>query len=339
MSPLRLLPFFMMCLICNSTLAQSYSSSERYRIMFYNLENLFDTHDDQLTQDDEFTPNGERSWTWYRYEKKLNNIAKVILALGEWDPPAIVGLCEVENFQVLLDLLTRTPLEAIGYQIIHENSRDERGIDVAMLYRPDLVSKIKHEMIGLPDSNDQHSRDILYVQMLMDNDTLHIFVNHWPSRFGGKEQTETKRIGMSKILRNAVDILVEENSRSKIILMGDFNDEPSDISLRSVLEAEPVDSSIERHSLYNLSFQDYKMGRGTLVFKNINNTWFMFDQIIVSGTLLGKSGVAIKDQKNEIFGPDWLMRKERPYRTYQGPIYLGGYSDHLPIFIDLCNYN
>ena len=175
--------------------------------MFYNLENLFDTFDDPVTNDDEFTPENEKSWTHYRYQQKLNNLAKVKIALGQWSPPVIIGLCEIENLQVLLDLTTKTPLTELGYQIIHENSNDERGIDVAIIYRHEFIEKISHQSLNVQHESERKARDILLAEMVFDeNDTQYTFINHWPSRYGGKERTEHKRIKTANTVKFPVKI-------------------------------------------------------------------------------------------------------------------------------------
>jgi endonuclease/exonuclease/phosphatase family metal-dependent hydrolase len=308
----------------------------QFRIMFYNLENLFDTYNDPMSNDDEFTPDGDKNWNQYRYQKKLNNLAKVIIALGEWTPPTMIGLCEVENFQVLLDLTTKTPLASLGYQIIHENSNDERGIDVAILFRPVAVQRLSHTSLVVKNDNTWQTRDILLAKMVLaQGDTLNVFVNHWPSRFGGRDNSEFKRIATAETLRYHVDSLQRTNKNSKILIMGDFNDEPNDESINKVLAAKKIKRDIEPKSIYNLSYLDFQEGKGTIVYKEINSTWFMFDQILVTGSLLKGNGIHIEDPKSQIFNPSWLLKDDKPFRTFQGPIYLGGYSDHLPIFIDL----
>ena len=305
------------------------------RVVFYNVENLFDTFDDPAINDDEFTPDGEKRWSYYRYKEKLNNIAKTIIAVGGWEPPAVVGLCEVENFQVLLDLITKTPLEKFGYQIIHENSTDRRGIDNALLYRPEKLDKVSHQFIRVTADSNLFTRDILHAQFAFLTDTIHFFVNHWPSRFGGKEFSEGKRILVAHTLRSNIDSLVTINSNVKILIMGDFNDEPGDNSLAKILKALPSPNEFRHDQLYNLSYADYRSGKGTLVYKEIDYTWFLFDQMIASGALLEGNGLLTLGLKNHIFMTSWLLKNDKPSRTYQGPIYRGGFSDHLPIFIDL----
>ncbi len=305
------------------------------RIMFYNIENLFDTFDDPAINDDEFTASGEKGWSYYRYKEKLNHIAKTIIAVGGWEAPALIGLCEIENFQVLMDLSTKTPLKKYGYQIVHENSNDRRGIDVAILFRPDKLLKIAHKSIKIID-NTFVTRDILYTSFsYQQKDTIHFYVNHWPSRYGGKSFSESKRITVASVLKSNTDSISRVYRNPKILIMGDFNDVPSDESLSSVLDAKPIKSSIIPRQLYNLSFYDFKLGKGTLVYKEIDHTWFLFDQIIVSGVLIEGKGLLTKGKKSIIFQADWLLKNGRPFRTYQGPIYKGGFSDHLPIYIDL----
>jgi len=327
--------------------AQTASSNSEYspeprgdngiRIMFYNVENLFDTFDDPAINDDEFTPKGEKNWNYYRYKEKLNKIAKIIIAVGGWEPPAFIGLCEIENFQVLMDLTTETPLKKYGYQIVHQNSDDRRGIDVAILYLPEKLVKIHHKSMKIEDDTFV-TRDILYASFSIEQkDTIHFFVNHWPSRYGGKEFSAKKRVKVASVLKSKADSLFRSNENPKIVIMGDFNDEPSDQSLANTLQAIPVTSTIKPELLYNLTFQDYHSGKGTLVYKELDHTWFLFDQMIVSGAIIEGQGMLTKGMKNTIFNPDWLLKNGRPNRTYQGPIYRGGFIDHLPIFLDLYN--
>ena len=321
----------------NSSSAQLESRGEDgLRIMLYNVENLFDTFDDPAINDDEFTPKGDKNWTYYRYRDKLNKIAKTIIAVGRWEPPDVVGLCEVENFQVLLDLTTETPLKNFGYQIVHENSKDSRGIDNALVYLPDKLNKIEHRAINVNLDKGNSTRDILYASFsFQDKDTIHFYVNHWPSRYGGKSFSEDKRMAAANSLKLSIDSLHNLNPKNKVFIMGDFNDEPDDKSLIEVLNVKSNTDLIDNNLIYNLSYPDYKAGKGTLVFKEIDHTWFLFDQIIVSGSLIAGRGLQIKRMKSSIFSTNWLLKDGRPYRTYQGPIYRKGFSDHLPIFIDL----
>ena len=307
------------------------------KVMFYNVENLFDTFDDPAVNDDEFTPQSEKKWSYYRYSEKLNHIAKVIIAAGGWQPPDIVGLCEIENYGVLIDLTTKTPLKKYEYRIIHQDSPDARGIDVALLYRPEKLMEIRHIFMPVRSRGSHSTRDILYAVLSSQHrDTLHLFVNHWPSRVGGKAFSEGARINAAEVLKSAVDSLFSSNIKSKVVIMGDFNDEPADISIAAHLGAERVQDDISYGKLYNLSYDDFKKGKGTLVHKTIDNTWYLFDQFIVSGALINDSSLHVKGTKSNIFKPPWLLKDDKPFRTYRGPIYSAGFSDHLPIFIDLC---
>lgn len=305
-----------------------------YRVVFYNTENLFDIYDDPATNDDEFTPEGAKKWTHYRYHEKLNNLAKTLLAMGGWEPPAVVGLCEVENYQVLLDLINETPLKNRGYRIILEEGKDPRGIDVALLYRPDIVNILSHKSIQLYLA-DFKSRDILYTKALFaSGDTLDLFVNHWPSRYGGEQQTAYKRKIAARTLRLSIDSLLQKNMHANVLAMGDFNDEPEDASLSEFFDKK---ENYNQSPMFNLSEKRLSRQAGTIVHKNVINTWYLFDQMLASKALInGVSGLMVADKKCHIFHESWLLKNDRPYRTYQGPIYIGGFSDHLPIFIDLC---
>ena len=188
------------------------------RVMFYNVENLFDTFDDPAINDDEFTPIGDKNWTYYRYRDKLNKTAKTIIAVGGWEPPDVIGLCEVENFQVLLDLTTETPLKKFGYQIVHENSKDSRGIDNALLSLPGKLNKIEHRAINVNLDKGKSTRDILYASFsFQEKDTTHFYVNHWPSRFGGKAFSEDKRIAAANSLKLSIDSLQKLNPENKVL--------------------------------------------------------------------------------------------------------------------------
>ncbi len=306
-----------------------------YRFMFYNTENLFDIFDDPAIDDDEYTPEGELHWSFTRYRKKLNNIARVITSVGGWEYPDVIGLCEVENFQTLMDLTTQTPMKNAGYRIIHENSPDQRGIDVAMLYKPERMTLLSQKLLPVGDGTSWTSRDILLCMFGVRQDTLSVIVCHWPSRSGGAASSAPRRDIAAKILRNAVDSLQRTYNEPKILIMGDFNDEPTDNSLSSILKAKKYGDNPAANGLFNLSYNDLVAGRGTLVHTEINKTWYAFDQIIVAGALLGNNKLSVKPPKTLIFSQDWLIQNGRPFRTYQGPRYLGGFSDHLPVFLDM----
>jgi predicted extracellular nuclease len=227
-----------------------------YRIMFYNCENLYDTYDDSLKADEEFLPDGMKYWTWTRYQKKLANISKVITGIGGWDPPEIIGLCEIENRYVLDGLTKESAIQKHNYQIIQKESPDSRGIDVAFLYLKDKFTPISYKAIPVifPDAPERKTRDILYVCGYTNKkDTLHIFVNHWPSRWGGELESEDKRIVAALTLRSYVDSIFDTNSKANILIMGDLNDFPENISVHNELRAKTEYDNIKSNELYNLS--------------------------------------------------------------------------------------
>jgi predicted extracellular nuclease len=311
---------------------------KRMRVGFYNVENLFDPYDDPDTRDDWFTPEGEYRHTEYRYKAKLRSLAKVITALGGWEPIEVLGLCEVENLYVLEGLTNETMLKGFGYKIIHKDSPDSRGIDVAMLYRPEKFTPlhIDFKRVTFPHAPERTTRDILYVKGLTVNkDTLHIVVNHWPSRYGGQLASEPGRFHTASMVRALTDSLFSLNANANIIITGDFNDHPDDKSIMKFLEARPDTVGYGHPELINLMHKMmYKTGTHAF-----GGKWGILDMFIVSTGLL-KGMNKTKVIRAQVFDMPWLIQDgaggtTRPWRTYQGPSYLGGFSDHLPIILDL----
>jgi predicted extracellular nuclease len=311
-----------------------------FRIAFYNVENLFDTIDDPHTNDNDFLPGAKIPWTPDRYETKLNHLAEVIKGLSDQGPVAIMGLAEVENSAVLDDLVNSPAIIPYHLQVIHRESPDERGIDNALIYDGMRFEPIKVTSIPVkldPEDNDK-TRDILYVKGInpgAKSDTLHIFVNHWPSRSGGQAESEPKRVITAETLKRVTDSVINNNPKALVVIMGDLNDEPSDKSLAALKAGAPVDSP-EPATLYNLMYPLFKQGKGTLYY----NDWDMFDQVIVNGYLLSKQkGLVLSQKEGNIYSPQWLLFTNdkgvsRPNRT-AGNSYYGGYSDHLPVYVDL----
>jgi endonuclease/exonuclease/phosphatase family metal-dependent hydrolase len=339
--------FILLLVLCaNLALSQVTTNQDpltrnQFRIAFYNVENLFDTIDDPNINDADFLPGARIPWTSERYEVKLSHIADVIKALSDPKPLAVMGLCEVENKVVIEDLLKSPVLLPFRYRVIHRESPDERGIDNAMIYDADQFTPVAVYSIPvrLDETNSDRTRDILYVKGVSPKaktDTLHIFVNHWPSRSGGQEISEPKRIKAAETLLALTDSLFSRNPKSLIIAMGDFNDEPSNKSLSEILKVAPPTERPVQNGLYNLMYPLYKQGKGTLWYKD----WDLFDQVIVSGYLMAKErGICFRGTEGNIFDADWLMYKSgdgasRPNRT-AAKDYYGGYSDHLPVYIDL----
>lgn len=321
-------------------ISDAYQSGHELRFMFYNTENLFDTFDDSTTLDNDFLPEGNYHWTKNRYTSKINKVYKVIAGVGGWTPPDIIGLCEIENRYVLEQLTKNTPLLKHNYKIVHKNSPDRRGIDVGLLYNLKTISPIKEEFINVNDfENSQFlTRDILYFKCLAQKDTLHFFINHWPSRWGGQFQSEPKRLLAAKTLRLKVDSIFIINPASKIIVSGDFNDTPSDKSLTEILNAKTNFDPTKTSDLYNLSFSYCNNQCGTHKYRE---GWACLDQIIVSGGLLMENNMYTTPSSAHVFAQPFLLEDDtkyngqKPFRTYIGMRYNGGFSDHLPVYLDL----
>lgn len=308
-------------------------------VVFYNVENLFDTIEDPEIWDDEFLPDSAKKWTQERYDKKLVDLAKVLTEISEDGLPEVIGVCEVENRQVVEDLFHTDSLGNRKFKVIHEQSPDFRGIDVALAYDSEILTELYHEKISVSFSfePEKKTRDILYAKMLSCGDTLHFFVNHWPSRRGGQEASEPKRLKAATVLRTKIDSILLRNPNAKIVSMGDFNDYPNNTSMTEVMNCEPG----ANHQLTNLTHRFHEGGLGTY---NYKGEWGMLDQFIVSdGLLYSKEGCAASDSSVAIFKEDWMLYfpkegEPTPRRTYGGPNYYGGYSDHLPIRMTLyCN--
>ena len=306
------------------------------RLMFYNVENFFDIYNDSLTDDDEFLPEGVMRWNYKRYTNKLNALYKTIVAAGEWEPPSILGFCEIEKRKILEDLIYGTYLSKFRYSIIHEESPDRRGIDVCLIYRKEKIKVISYKY-WIPSNSEQRdctSRSVLYTKFLIGTDTMHLIVNHWPSRRGGVLEGESKRLLIASMIREKVDSIVDKSKEDKIIVLGDFNCTPQDEVIKSL-----ICTSDSEKTLINLSDGFEKTSEGTYRYMG---TWEMIDQVIVNRNLLQcKNGIYTSQKLLTIFKPDFLMHKDSkypgysPYSTYHGYKYQGGYSDHLPILIDL----
>ncbi|MGA1978591.1 MAG: endonuclease/exonuclease/phosphatase family protein [Bacteroidales bacterium] len=311
-------------------------TSHSVRLMFYNVENLFDIYNDSLTDDDEFLPGSPRRWNSERYYNKINAVYKTIIAAGEFSPPALVGLCEIENRKVIRDLVYGTGLAKYDYDIIHEESPDPRGIDVCLIYRRDIITVFEYKYL-IPDDltlNKFRSRTVLYAKCGIFGDTIHFFLNHWPSRRGGVLAGDYLRSAIAEMIKRKSDsIAVESVNPPYIIIAGDFNSSPADHAIEKLTSG--YESGI---SMINLSsfLPDYS---GTYKYMG---TWEMIDQIIVSDAVTdSRKGLCRKKGSMMIFNPDFLLKADpkypgyRPYSTYLGYRYQGGFSDHLPVLLDL----
>lgn len=309
---------------------------------FYNIENLFDTIDSPDTRDTEFTPGGSAAWTGERYTKKLTDLAGVIYSIGtdiNPDGVAILGLSEMENRDVLEDLVKEPLLSERNYQVIHFDSPDERGVDVGMIYQPKYFEPVseKSYYLGIEGMDDFKTRDQLVVSGILGNETIHLIVNHWPSRRGGEKRSQPLRMAAAKLNRHIIDSLLSKDKNAKIIVMGDLNDNPTDKSVKTCLRSSGNSEHLRNGELFNPMVGLYKKGIGSNAWRD---TWSLFDQILVSPGLTGSDLSSLKLFKTLVFNKKSMAQKEGrykgyPYRTYAGGVYLGGYSDHFPVYIYL----
>jgi len=313
-----------------------------FRVMFYNVENFFDTIDDPEKNDNDFLPEGAMRWTIGRYQNKLNNVAKVLTSAGEWDTPALVGLCEVENDKVMKDLTQYSPLRKMNYRYIITSSPDPRGINTALLYQRDKFKYLNHKTysIQFPHNRWKQTRDILHVTgQVSVRDTLDVFICHFPSRTSGEKESEPDRLYVATVLKTKSDSLMQIRKNACILIMGDFNDEPSNRSMSQILKAQPISNSVIDKNLYNL-FSHFEKRNNTGSYK-YQNQWNIIDQIIVSGSLIsGNLSIRVLPNTANIFYRDFMLTEDktnggkRPKKTYHGRKHEGGYSDHLPVLVD-----
>ncbi|MEZ4855419.1 MAG: endonuclease [Gelidibacter sp.] len=306
-----------------------------HTIAFYNIENLFDVNDDPLTNDNDFLPSSAKHWDKKRYERKLYKSGLVISKIG-FDalqkPPTIIGLAEIENDAVLENLIQTSELKPYNYGFVHYDSSDERGIDVALLYNKDDFTLEHSETFEVLIKDDfdvrDYTRDILLVSGVLEGEKLHFIVNHWPSRHEGSDVTAFKRkIAANKVIEIITKIRLE-NTDAKIIVMGDFNDNPNDESVKHLKNMA---------SLYNPMETLWSNDRGSV---NFNFKWIQFDQILFTTNFFEPNPKEFAFHKADIFDDAFLTQykgkyKGQPFRTYVGKKYKGGFSDHFPVYIQL----
>lgn len=338
-SPVRIAVLF--CLLIVASTGRSQSAYKIVGIGFYNLENLFHPTDDPLIDDEEFTPQGANSYTEAIYREKLANLSDVISRMGTSTTPdgmAVVGVCEIENRLVLEDLVAQESLAGRKYEIVHYDSRDSRGIDVALLYQPTYFRYDSSLSIAMPayvsGGDTSYSRDILVVYGRLDGEPFAFLVNHWPSRRGGERATAHLRNAAAKLNKEVVD----RNTAAgiKTIVMGDLNDDPVNVSVREILRAKPKPDRLAPTDMYNPMYDFYKRGIGTTAYQD---AWSLFDQVILSSNLVGDIA-GFRYYRAEVFNEPFLAQKlgrfkGYPFRTYAGNTYLGGYSDHFPVYVFL----
>ena len=311
-------------------------------ISFYNLENLFDTLDNTMINDEEFLPSGPRNYNGTIYFDKLDKLATVISQIGtemNADGPALLGVAEVENDTVLNDLIKHKLIEKRKYKIVHYDSKDARGIDVGLLYNPKYftVEASDKLYVQLPGgSKDAYfTRDILWVKGKLDGETIHVYVNHWPSRSGGEKRSAPGRNAAAQVCKNHIDSIAKIEPNAKIIIMGDLNDDPINESVAEILGAKPKSDQVTKGGLYNPWTELYKKGTGTLAYQD---AWGLFDQIIISFPWINKNQSGLFFYQQHIFFREYLVEnqgryKGYPMRTWDGNTYRGGYSDHFPTYL------
>ena len=302
-----------------------------YALVFYNVENLFDTIDDPITNDNEFLPNAKKHWSTRKYKRKLKNIASVIHRIHSDTNhiPFIVGLAEVENRSVLQDLINQDELRDYNFDYVHFDSRDARGIDVSLLFNKSLFEIVLSKTFPIDiQQNDlsEPTRDILCVKGLFHNNPIHVLVNHWPSRREGVKETAFKRLHLSQKLNSIVKTIYEEDSKANIIVMGDFNDNPRNDSLQNL---------VLNNNLFNPFTKLWSWNSGTLIHKR---KWYFLDQILLSKNF--KTSHFFKFSSAAIFNPSFIQVqkgkfKGTPKRSYAGDKHLAGYSDHFPVYVSM----
>lgn len=329
--------------------AQEHQTDKSFRahtIAFYNVENLFDTENDPMTYDDDRTPDGKDKWTEEIYVDKVKKMAGVISEIGEdvaKTAPTIIGLAEVENLKTVQDLANDAILLPHDYGIVHFDSPDRRGIDVALLYKKadfKINSTSKHELFIydlIETDKRKFTRDQLLVSGYLDGDLIHVIVNHWPSRSGGEARSRKKRMAAAKLNKKIIDSLHANDPYAKIITMGDLNDDPTSPSVKKILKAEGKRKKVKDQMLYNPFESFFKKGIGTLAYRDGIN---LFDQIIVSAPLLEKDYSSYRFYKAGIYDKNYLKTpkgryKGYPFRSFANGIYTGGYSDHFPVYVFL----
>jgi hypothetical protein len=337
---MSLISILLLCLFQSNT--ANAQQAKVAMIGFYNLENLFDTIDAPDILDEEFLPNGKNKWNTEKYTKKLKNMSSVIAELGTEISPdgvAILGISEIENRGVVEDLLKQPALQNRGYKIVHYDSPDRRGVDVGLIYQPKYFTVTAAESLPVLIYNDNgdriYTRDILHVTGLLDNEELHILVNHWPSRRGGEASSAPLRNAAADVCRKLFDSLAVVNPNVNFIVMGDLNDDPIDASIKNHLKAHGTKEKVKKANLFDPMTELYKKGNGTLAH---NDTWGLFDQIIVSYGLLNDGDNGFQLYKPVIYNKKYLVQKTGnfigyPFRTFDGDLFIEGYSDHFPVYL------
>ena len=341
-------PFLTLLLsLCLSLYGLSGQTKKQVRltVAFYNLENLFDTIDGD-NNDEDFLPEWKNQWTPEKYKQKLHNMAYALSQIGSKHGPDIVGLCEIENRQVLQDLLREPELRDLGYEIVHFDSPDKRGIDCALFYRSKYYQLLdaRPHPVRLQGEEYIKTRDVLEVNGLLLGEPVSFLVAHWPSRVGGEQISLRRRMQAAQVMRSVTDSLLQANPANKVILMGDFNDDPTSPSVVNGLRSKTSAEGLAPTDLFNPMAALYSSGRGTLAYRDV---WNLFDNLVVTPNLIGGPADRLHLQQDKatgnygyIFNADFLTQKTGhfkgyPFRTFSSGRFQGGYSDHYPVYLYL----
>jgi hypothetical protein len=315
---------------------------------FYNLENLFDTLNQEEVKDEDFLPDGDYVWNTEKYYDKLSNIDRVLTEIGTNYSPdglAVIGVSEIENRSVLEDLVIQKGIKSRDYQIIHEDSPDKRGIDVALLYQAKYFDYEGHKLVPVPliekEISSRPTRSVLHVWGKFDGDDFHFLVNHWPSRSGGEAASAPKRKLAAATARSIVDSIFQQDDMAKVIIMGDLNDDPISPSVKKVIGTKPKKKKVKKSEFYNPFEKHYKKGIGSNAWRD---SWNLFDQMLLSYGIINTEQQGYRHYKSIVFNPSYLISKTGnfkgyPFRTFAGSRYQGGFSDHLPVFTILLKPN
>ena len=334
----------LMLLVTLFAVTAGVAQDKPYTVVFYNLENLFDIYDDPETYDEEFTPDGAKQWNEVKYQKKLTNMERVLfdIAAIQKDYPIVIGVSEIENRTVLEDLVSQPKLKGANYRICHYDSPDARGVDVAFLYRSDVFKiqgsdNIKLHVEGLPNFR---TRDLVVMWGTIEGEPFYFLVSHWPSRLGGKEASQFKRDACAKQIREIKDSLLRENPATKVIVMGDFNDDATDDSIVEVMGAKRDVHELEKGDFFNPYNEMLRAGLGTLAYQD---EWNLFDNICVTENLVKADRGTLKLIKGNkyygnIFTRPYMLQlegqyKNYPLRTFVSNNFQNGFSDHFPVYI------
>lgn len=331
-----------------SLFGQKLAPGKNYEVAvvgFYNLENLFDTIVDsdvnKILQDD-FTPEGDHRFTSERYQEKLENLSRVIGDMAKEttpDGPAVLGICEIENRQVVEDLVAMPSIKDRNYKVVHYDSPDRRGIDVGFIYQEKYfkLESSKQYPLRNPEEPDFYTRDQLLVSGDLNGERMHFIVAHWPSRRGGEKRSRPGRILAAELALHIMDSIREQEPNAKIMFMGDLNDDPLSYSMKKVMESEGDIEKVEANGLYNPMEKFYKLGIGTLAWRD---NWNLFDQMVLTSPLVetGSDFSSYKFFKAKVFNEPYLKQTSGsfagyPLRTYVGTTWQGGFSDHFPVYI------